>query len=306
MPLSGIFFASLQHQSNRKIMFRKTDPNPQLDIYTAPSMQLGSRASKKYSDPNSWHNQFYSLVTTKIDEEIFKPLFPEGKKSGRPNASIRILVAMSVLKEGFGCSDEDLFEKCEFDLLTRKALGMELLTDVTPSIDTYYPFRRRICEYQKRTGIALMQLCFEQLTDNQVRLLKMSGKCVRMDSKLIDSNIAHQSRYKLKPHDKDGLTIREIATGNTYEVVKAVTKQGSRKRWRIPWNNKTGWRYFEDKDIKAYQLRKQIESLPLEEQHKRNNVEAAMFQYSFHTRNGKTQYRGCSNIVCMHIAEVCG
>ena len=99
MPLSGIFFASLHHQSNRKIMFRKTDPNPQLDIFTAPSMQLGSRASKKYSDPNAWHNQFYSHVTTKIDEEIFKPLFPEGKKSGRPNASIRILVTMSVLKE---------------------------------------------------------------------------------------------------------------------------------------------------------------------------------------------------------------
>ena len=84
MLLSGIFFVSLHHQSNRKIMFRKTDPNPQLDIFTAPSMQLGSRASKKYSDPNAWHNQFYSLVTTKIDEEIFKPLFPEGKKSQLP------------------------------------------------------------------------------------------------------------------------------------------------------------------------------------------------------------------------------
>jgi hypothetical protein len=44
MPLSGIFFVSLHHQSNRKNMFRKTDPNPQLDIFTAPSMQLGSRA----------------------------------------------------------------------------------------------------------------------------------------------------------------------------------------------------------------------------------------------------------------------
>lgn len=454
MLLSGIFFVSLHHQSNRMTMFKKTDPNPQLDIFTAPSMQLGSRASKKYSDPNAWHNQFYSLVTTKIDEEIFKPLFPEGKKSGRPNASIRILVAMSVLKEGFGCSDEDLFEKCEFDLLTRKALGLELLTDVTPSIDTYYLFRRRICEYQERTGIDLMQFCFEQLAGNQVRLLKISGKCVRMDSKLIGSNIACQSRYelihttlvkflktctlthlspeqeerakeylkedssktvyrsdsdtlqsnlarignfimemlaafpatspahdllqrlfdeqyvvmdgkavlrdkkevkadslqnpndpdatyrskndqkvqgyvtnitetveegkpniitsvqvetavfadchflqeavkKLIPHDEDGLTVREIATGNTYEAVKAVTKQGSRKRWRIPWNNKTGWRYFEDKDIKAYQLRKQIENLPLEEQHKRNNVEAAMFQYSFHTRNRMHAYSRC-------------
>ena len=79
-------------------MFKKTDPNPQLDLFTAPVMQLGSRASKKYSDPQAWHNQFYSLVTTKIDEEIFKPLFPEGKKSGRPNASIRVLVGMSILK----------------------------------------------------------------------------------------------------------------------------------------------------------------------------------------------------------------
>ena len=110
MSSSGIFFVSLSYQSKRKTMFKKTDPNPQLDMFTAPSMQLGSRASKKYSDPNAWHNQFYSLVTTKIDEDIFKPLFPEGKKSGRPNASIRILVAMLVLKEGFGCSDEDLFE----------------------------------------------------------------------------------------------------------------------------------------------------------------------------------------------------
>ena len=178
-------------------MFKKTDPNPQLDIFTAPSMQLGSRASKKYSDPNAWHNQLDSHVTTKIDEEIFKPLFPEVKKSGRPNASIRILVAMSVLKEGFGCSDEDLFEKCEFDLLTRKALGMELLTDVTQSIDTYYLFRRRICEYQERTGIDLMQLCLEQLAGKHVHLLKISGKYVRMDSKLIGSNIARQSRYEL-------------------------------------------------------------------------------------------------------------
>jgi hypothetical protein len=31
---------------------------------------------------------------------------------------------------------------------------------------------------------------------------------------------------------------------------------------------------------------------PAEEQHKRNNVETAMFQYSFHTRNGKTRYKG--------------
>ena len=42
-----------------------------------------------------------------------------------------------------------------------------------------------------------MQFCFEQLAGNQVRLLKISGTCVRMDSKLIGSNIARQSRYEL-------------------------------------------------------------------------------------------------------------
>ena len=70
MPLLD-FFVSLHHLSNRKIMFKKTDSNPLIDIFTAPSMQKGSCVSKKYSAPNAWHNQFYSLVTTKIDEEIF-------------------------------------------------------------------------------------------------------------------------------------------------------------------------------------------------------------------------------------------
>ena len=68
-------------------MFRKTDPNPQLDMLTASSLQLGSRASKKYSVPNACIIKFYSLVTTKTDEEILKPLFLERKKSNRPNAS---------------------------------------------------------------------------------------------------------------------------------------------------------------------------------------------------------------------------
>ena len=39
-------------------------------------------------------------------------------------------------------------------------------------------------------------------------------------------------------------------------------------------------------------------------QYKRNNVEAAMFQYSFHTRNGKTRYRGLLNHL-MHLYSRC-
>lgn len=489
-------------------MFKKTKANPQLDMFSDPSLQMGKRATKKYNDPKAWHNQFFKMITSRIDEDMFRPLFKDGNM-GAPNSSVRIIVSMSILKEGFGCSDEELFEKCEFDLLTRRALGLVNLSDKLPSIDTYYLFRRRTCAYYDEQGVDLMKSNFEHIAGEQVKELNISGKCVRMDSKLIGSNIARQSRYelihttlvkflkanildslpknlrekaeayiredssktvyrsdsdtlqshiqsigdfihdilqhypkesalyglldrvfgeqylvsedgkvqlrdkktvsansvqnpndpdasyrdkhgqkvqgyvtnitetveerdedgkmkkpsiitsvqvetatfadchfvegavgnservtksavedlyadgayqspenrefaeghggmKLKtgkmqggarwelvPHEHDdGLTVREFATGKTYEAVKSKTLKGKHERWRIPWNNKTGWRYFEDTDIEAQKLRKQIESLPLEEQHKRNNVEAAMFQYSFHTRNGKTRYRG--------------
>ena len=39
------------------------------------------------------------------------------------------------------------------------------------------------------------------------------------------------------------------------------------------------------------EVRRKVESIPFEERKKRNNVEAAMFQYGFHTRNNKTRYR---------------
>ena len=100
-------------------MFKKTERNPQLDMFASPVMQLCNRASKKYTDPKAWQNMFFRLVTSKVDESPFEVLFPVGKKSGRPNASIQVLVAMSALKEGFGCSDEELFEKCDFDILNK-------------------------------------------------------------------------------------------------------------------------------------------------------------------------------------------
>lgn len=81
--------------------------------------------------------------------------------------------------------------------MSKDRLGLELLTDVTPSIDTYYLFRRRICEDEDVNGVDLMLKCFEQVASDHVRLLKISGKCVRMDSKLIGSSIARQSRYEL-------------------------------------------------------------------------------------------------------------
>ena len=136
------------------------------------------------------------MVTLEIDESLFQPLFKEGRM-GAPNASIRRLVAMSVLKEGFGCSDEELMEKRDYDLLTRKALGLIKMEDTCTSLDTYYLFRRRICDYADETGENLMERCFERLTAFQSSKFKIQGKAVRMDSELIGSNIAWYPRYEL-------------------------------------------------------------------------------------------------------------
>ena len=177
-------------------MFRETTANTQMSLFDNPADLMGKRAVKKYEDPKAWFNQFYELVTSQIDESVFRPLFKEGNM-GAPTASIRQLVAMSILKEGFGCSDEDLIEKCDYDLLTRKALGLVRMEDEAPSLDTYYLLRRRICDYADATGENLMETCFSRLTLFQAAKFKISGKSIRMDSKLIGSNIAWYPRYEL-------------------------------------------------------------------------------------------------------------
>ena len=70
MPLSGVFFVSLHHQSNRMTMFKKTDPNPQLDIFTAPSMQLGSRASKIDICPFRAYQRSFRLFQGDFSKDI--------------------------------------------------------------------------------------------------------------------------------------------------------------------------------------------------------------------------------------------
>jgi hypothetical protein len=181
-------------------MFKKSPKAKQLDMFNTPSTLMCKRESDIYSDQNAWHNKFFKEVTSKIDEEIFRPLYKaarEDKKDGRPTVSIRALVAMSILKEGCGCSDEQLYENCRFNLLFRSALGLFNLNEKCPSIESYYMFRRRICAYEEETQINLFDKCFKQITKEQAKEYEVSGKSVRMDSKLISSNIAWYSRYEI-------------------------------------------------------------------------------------------------------------
>ncbi|MDD3893337.1 MAG: transposase [Bacteroidales bacterium] len=176
-------------------MFKKSDYNPQLDIFSSPTEYFRDSKKKKYLKNDSWHNQFRNHVVIRVDESIFSALYTEGK--GAPNASIRVLVGMMILKEGQGWSDEQLFENCEYNLLVRSALGLMSLEDAEPAPSTYYLFRRNLVEYAREHGEDLFKKCQGQITRDQILEFEVSGKQVRMDSKLVGSNIAWYTRYEL-------------------------------------------------------------------------------------------------------------
>lgn len=176
-------------------MFKKTDKNPQLDAFLNVPNYLDSAALKVFNNQNYWHNQFREQVIVKVDESNFKVLYSD--KMGAPNAPIRLLVGMMILKEAFGWSDSQLFEQCHFNLLIRSALGLVNINEAIPVPSTYYLLRQKIHQYQLQTGEDLFEQTFKGITKLQVKEFNVNGREIRMDSKLFGSNIATYSRYEI-------------------------------------------------------------------------------------------------------------
>jgi hypothetical protein len=176
-------------------MFTKTNNTPQLDIFSEVQTFLSGTSLKEYENSSGWHNIFREQITHRIDEELFRPLF--SSDNGAPNASIRVLISMMILKEARGMSDSQLFEECRFNLLVRSALGLPNINDSLPVPSTYYLLRKRIVDWEKSGNENLIEKVFSQITKSQAIDFNINGKHVRMDSKLMGSNIAWYSRYEL-------------------------------------------------------------------------------------------------------------
>jgi len=176
-------------------MFKTSPKYPQIDLLSSADQHLDERRQRQLNDPNRWHNSFYEHVFSQIDESIFKVLYDE--HMGAPNAPVDQLVGMMILKDGFGYSDEQLFEACRFHLLFRQALGLVNLNDPPPTESTYYLFRKRIYEYDREHGTDLLGRVFEGITSDQLLTFDLGGQQIRMDSTLIGSNIASFSRFEL-------------------------------------------------------------------------------------------------------------
>jgi hypothetical protein len=188
-------------------MYRESEKMKQPDMLNNPRLEMGERTRKIFDNAEGWHNRFRREVTNRVDESLFKPLFKEGK--GAPNAPIRILVAMMVLKEGQGISDEQLYEQCRFNALIRSALGLFNSDEEVPTESTYYLFRQRVAEYAEQSGKNLFEEVFFRITQSQCQEYQVSGKRIRMVSKLLGSNIGWYSRYGIV-HE----TIRKYCAAN--------------------------------------------------------------------------------------------
>jgi len=176
-------------------MFRQHKTTTAPTLFTGFSQILGEQKMKRLEDKKSWDNIFREQVTFAIEEKVFSVLYNQG--NGRPSAPIRIIVAMLILKEGFGWSDSELYDECRFNIRVMNALGLSNASDEVPVESTYYEFQKKLYEYQVKTGRSLIAEASEKTTKIQAEIFSVNAKWIRMDSKLVGSNITKCTRLQL-------------------------------------------------------------------------------------------------------------
>jgi len=144
---------------------------------------------------NSWAATFHLEIFCRLKEEPFADLFVDFPS--RPNVPVNWLVTLEILKSANGWSDEELYEHFLFDLQVRYALGLHDLHEGYFDLRTLYYFRERLSRYNLEHGVNLLNQAFEDITDQQLKSLKIKTGMQRMDSTQIASNIMGMSRLQL-------------------------------------------------------------------------------------------------------------
>lgn len=229
------------------------DSPPMLDKVVRE--QLSDRQWKRLSNPSGWHYQYYEEVTREIDESIFSVLYAD---KGRPNAPIYLMVSMLILQEGKNWTEEVLFEQCECNLVVLCALGLNL-GDPIPCKATLNKFKADLKTHAAETGDDLLEQCYHNITSKQCHKHGVQGKKLRMDSKLLDSNIAMNSRLELvlgvlikfyKSLDKTALEQLTPVQGTVLELISS--KQPHQHRHSLDKAGQVS--YFEELGILVYEL----------------------------------------------------
>lgn len=143
----------------------------------------------------SWAGVFYAEVFSHIDEDIFAILYSD--KASRPNIPVNILLGLEILKDGNGWTDEEMYSNFCYNVQVRYALGLHSLDEGHFELRTVYNFRQRLVQHMQETGENLFEVCFEQITDEQMAVYAVKSNEQRVDSKQIASNIRRSTRLQL-------------------------------------------------------------------------------------------------------------
>ena len=138
---------------------------------------------------------FYQLVFCKISEKDFSVLY--SNNCSRPNAPVNSLVASIILMYRNNWTTEELFDRIDFDLLTRTALGLDTLEETPFCSATFFNFQNRLLCHFSQTGHNLIERVFDGLAEQQLEILKIKTDIQRSDSFMAMSNIRSYSRTQL-------------------------------------------------------------------------------------------------------------
>jgi hypothetical protein len=104
---------------------------------------------------------------------------------------------MLILKDGQDWTDEQLFDACDFNILVCHDIGLNNLSDEAPCGATYCNFKVALLNHYIESGENLLEKAFQKTTATQIIRYNVNGKWVRMDSKLLHSNVATGTRLSL-------------------------------------------------------------------------------------------------------------
>ena len=134
---------------------------------------------------------FYENIFSNIDENIFLPIYCDD--NGRPNAPINCIVTAIILANSNGWTHKEMFNKIDFDILTRYAMGLTDFEETPFCRATFYNFCNALSSYFAKTGENLLYQVFDNLTEKQKKELQIKTDIQRTDSFQAMSNIDRKS-----------------------------------------------------------------------------------------------------------------
>jgi hypothetical protein len=209
-------------------MFKKNIDHAQADIFglynTLPE-------NMKKAVEKSEHYTFYKLIFCNIKEALFSKLYSD--KKSRPNAPINAMVASLILMHRYNWTYEQLFEHTQFHILIKIALGLDSIDEMPFCPATLFNFQNRLAKHFILTGENLLEQVFDQLTEKQLKTLKLKTSIQRTDSFAAASNIRNYTRLQLLVE----LVIR------IYRILSDKDKKRFLKHFE-PYINKTSGQYI--------------------------------------------------------------